>query len=143
MVDGFTLRNVSPPDTARQYRQLMEIRPRENESPDATIDRVSKARAAIIATAQDSEISSDILLGAFLLNLISINNKDMVNLVYSTQGEKPLTFKEASASITRLIGARMEDPEIDPKALAARPGNNKIKKRQNKKRSKRKKPRAQ
>jgi hypothetical protein len=40
--------------------------------------------------------------------------------------------------INQSIGAQMEDPEIDPnsKALAARSGNNKVKKRQNKKRLK-------
>jgi hypothetical protein len=123
-------------ETARLYRHLLEIKPRENESPDSLITRVTKARAAIIETAQESEISSEILLGAFILNLISVNNTDLVNLVYSTRGEKPLTFKEASDSITRLVGSRREDSP-DPKALAARSGNNKVKKRQsNKKRPK-------
>jgi hypothetical protein len=118
-------------ETARLYRHLLEITPRENESPDGIITRVTKARAAIIETAQESEINSEILLGAFLLNLISVNNTDMVNLVYSTRGEKPLTFKEASDSITRLIGSRKEDS--NSKALAARSGNNRVKKRQNNK----------
>ena len=141
MVDEFASRNNSFPDTAletaRLYRQRLDIKPQENDSPGNIIDRVAKARAEIIKMAQDSEIQSDISLGVLLLKLISINKRDMVNLVYGTQGEKPLTFKAASDSITRLVGARMEDLEleIDPnlKALAARSENNKVKKRQNNK----------
>jgi hypothetical protein len=49
-------------ETARLYRYLLDIRPRENGSPDAIINRVTKARAVIIETAQDSEIRPDILL---------------------------------------------------------------------------------
>jgi hypothetical protein len=79
--------------------------PRENEIPADTLKGMAKAKAAIIEGSQDSETNSHILLGAFALNLISIRNKDMVNVVYSTQGEKPLTFKQASDCITRLIGA--------------------------------------
>jgi transposase InsO family protein len=121
-------------ETARLYCHLVEIKPRENESPDSIITRVTKARAAIIETAQESEISSEILLGAFILNLISVNNTDLVKIVYSTRGEKPLTFKEASDSITRLVGSRREDsPDSTSKALAARSGNNKVEKRQNNK----------
>jgi hypothetical protein len=84
-------------ETARLPPGLGNQAPRE-WSLEAIITRVTKANAAIIETAQESEINSKILLGAFLLNMISVNNTDMVNLVYSTQGEKPLTFKEASVS---------------------------------------------
>jgi hypothetical protein len=94
-------------ETARLYRRLLDIRPRKNESPDAIINRKS----------------GDHRNGARLGNPTRHPTR--------TQGEKPLTFKEASGSITRLIGAQMkdpemEDPEIHPslKTLAARSGNN-------------------
>jgi hypothetical protein len=59
-------------ETAKLYRQLLDIRPRENESPAAIFERVAKATAAIVKTARASEINSDILLAAFTLNLVSM-----------------------------------------------------------------------
>ena len=79
-------------EVAKLYRQLFEIMSREDESPASTFQLLVIAK--IIEIAQDSEINPDILLGAFALNLTSTRRKDMVNIVYRTQGQKPLIFQE-------------------------------------------------
>jgi hypothetical protein len=92
-VDGLVFEKQFLPDTAvesaKLYRQLLDIKPRENESPAVIFERVAKAKAAIVKTARVSEINSDILLAGFTLNLVSIRNEDMVNIVYSCKKVYP------------------------------------------------------